>query len=63
MVSEILLKNIGAWRVHGGGFGGTIQAFVPENMLNKYRAVIQSVFGADSCYVLKVRNSGGIKLS
>ena len=62
-VSEMLLEGKGAWRVHGGGFGGTIQAFVPNDMLDTYKTTIESVMGAGSCYILKIRPVGGYELN
>lgn len=62
-VSEKLLKGKGAWRVHGGGFAGTIQAFVPNELLDTYKAEMENIFGAGSCYVLNVRPVGGIKVT
>ena len=59
---EYLLKGKGAWRVHGGGFAGTIQAFVPHDMLDEFCEKMESVFSKGSCYVLSVRPFGGIKL-
>jgi galactokinase len=44
-LSDIVLKGQGAWRVHGGGFAGTIQAFVPQNLLDKYITTLEHVFG------------------
>ena len=61
-LSETLLGERGAWRVHGGGFAGTIQAFVPLDLLETYRAAIEAVFGVGSCYVLRVRPFGGIQV-
>jgi len=61
-LSETILGERGAWRVHGGGFAGTIQAFVPLDMLDDYRAQMEAVFGPGSCYVLKVRQQGGVKI-
>lgn len=61
-ISEQLLKGKGAWRVHGGGFAGTIQAFVPNEMLDEYKNTIDSVFGDGSCHVLIVRPVGGAKV-
>lgn len=60
--SEIALKGQGATRVHGGGFAGTIQAFVPEDMVAEYRAFMDNVFGKGACHVLKVRKYGGMKV-
>jgi len=61
-MSETILGERGAWRVHGGGFAGTIQAFVPNDMLEAYRAQMEAVFGVGSCYVLKVRAQGGVRV-
>lgn len=61
-ISEQLLKGKGAWRVHGGGFAGTIQAFVPNDMLDKYKSVIDGVFGEGSCHVLIIRPVGGAEV-
>lgn len=61
-LSESILKGCGAWRVHGGGFAGTIQAFLPEYMLAEYKEMIESVFGQSSCHVLSVRPFGGVKI-
>ena len=57
-----VLKGKGAWRVHGGGFAGTIQAFVPADVLDEFKNRICSVFGENSCYVLNIRPVGGIKV-
>ena len=62
-LSEELLKGKGAWCVHGGGFAGTIQAFVPLDMLDTYKAKMEEVFGEGHCYVLNVRPVGGIKIT
>ena len=61
-LSETILGGRGAWRVHGGGFAGTIQAFVPFDMLDEYRAAMEEVFGAGACYVLKVRSFGAVRV-
>ena len=57
-----VLKGKGAWRVHGGGFAGTIQAFVPAEALAEFKSRICAVFGDNSCYVLNIRPVGGIKI-
>lgn len=57
-LSQQLLEGKGAWRVHGGGFAGTIQAFVPLDMLEEYRQTMDAVFGEGSCYVLIIRPVG-----
>lgn len=61
-VSESILGNHGVSRVHGGGFAGTIQAFVEDSFVENYREMLDSVFGEGSCHVLKVRPFGGIKV-
>ena len=62
-LSETILGDRGAFRVHGGGFAGTIQAFVPLELLERYRSQMEAVFGQGSCYVLKVRPQGGVRVS
>ncbi len=61
-VAEHLLAGRGAVRVHGGGFAGTIQAFVPNDMLDTFRTGIDSILGAGSCHVLSIRPQGGVVL-
>ena len=61
-LSEQLLRGRGAWRVHGGGFAGTIQAFVPLDALAAYQTKIETVFGRGHCYVLSIRAAGGVKV-
>lgn len=59
-VSEKLLNDVGgAWRVHGGGFGGTIQAFVPGADVPRYIAAMEDLFGKDCCYQVSIRPQGG----
>lgn len=61
-VTEYILKDNGVCRVHGGGFAGTIQAFVKNDVAKEYKNSIEAVFGAGTCHILKVRPYGGIKL-
>ncbi len=61
-LTEELLKGKGAYRVHGGGFAGTIQAFVPVEEIEGYVASMKKVFGENSCYILKVRSYGGCEI-
>lgn len=61
-LSEHLLGKKGAWRVHGGGFAGTILALVPLSLAEEYRAQMERVFGAGSCYRFAVRPVGGVKV-
>ncbi len=62
-LSQRVLADRGAWRLQGGGFAGTIQAFVPKDLLEQYRATLEGVFGKGSCYVLNVRNYGAIQVT
>jgi galactokinase len=61
--TENILKGKGAWRVHGGGFAGTIQAFVPDELLEKYIQEMCAIFGADVCHELMIRPVGGVQLA
>ena len=61
-VCERLLGGRGACRVHGGGFAGTIQAFVPLDMLDGFRAEMDRVLGDGACHVLTIRPVGGVRL-
>ena len=61
-LSKKILKDSGAVRVHGGGFAGTIQAFVPENLVNEYTKSMDKLFGKDSCLKLNVRPVGGVEI-
>ena len=58
-----ILGEKGAVRVHGGGFAGTIQAFVPTDKMNEYVSEMNRIFGNGSCYVLKIRPVGGIEIT
>ncbi len=60
-LAERLLEGHGAVRVHGGGFGGTLEAFVPEDMTEKFMEELEKVFGDGSCKILSFRAFGGIK--
>lgn len=63
-LAERYLKNCGgACRVHGGGFAGTIQAFVPAESVDGFAAYMESVFGEGTCHVLNVRSAGGVRLA
>jgi galactokinase len=57
-LSELVLKGEGAWRVHGGGFAGTIQAFVPQKLLGKYISTLEHIYGKGSCHNLFIRHQG-----
>ena len=57
---DSLLRGKGAYRVHGGGFAGTVQAFVPHHMLDGFKEAVEAGLGKGSCHVLNVRPYGGI---
>ena len=59
-LTEKLLGGKGACRVHGGGFAGTIAAFVPVDMLGGFKAGIEKALGEGSCHVMNIRKEGGI---
>ena len=61
-VSERVLGEKGACRVHGGGFAGTIQAWVPTDLADEYTKTMDEVFGEGACVGLSIRNYGGIKV-
>ena len=61
-VAESLLQGRGACRVHGGGFAGTMQAYVPLDLLDAYREGMEKVFGEGACHVLSVRDVGGVEV-
>ena len=59
---EHYLNGKGAYRVHGGGFAGTVQAFVPNDMLEAFRAGIDGALGEGACHVLSIRPQGGVEM-
>jgi len=61
-LSERILTGKGAWRVHGGGFAGTILAFVPDDLKDTYNKQLSAVFGDDCCLFLNVRKDGGMEI-
>ena len=56
------LENNGACRVHGGGFAGTIQAYIPMDRLDEYRKLMEGVFGAGALTVLRIRQLGAVEI-
>lgn len=58
-----LLGGRGAYRVHGGGFAGTVQAFVPMDLLEAFRTGIDECLGEGSCHVLSIRPQGGVEMT
>lgn len=61
-LAQQVLDGCGAWRVHGGGFGGTTQNYVPLDKLDEFTSAMERVFGDGSCHVLRIRPCGGIML-
>ena len=61
-ISEDFLGDNGVSRVHGGGFAGTIQAFVKNDIVIEYQKIMDKVFGQGACSVLKIRKYGGMKV-
>lgn len=61
-LTQRLLSGKGAWRIHGGGFAGTIQALVPLSDVDAYATEMSRVFGDDCCYRLSVRAEGGVEI-
>ena len=63
---DIPLRTLGgktaAWRVHGGGFAGTVQAFVPTEEVETFRRVMDAAFGEGRCMVLRIRPVGAVKI-
>ena len=59
---EHYLEGKGAYRVHGGGFAGTVQAFVPNEMVEAFRAGIDAVLGEGACHILSIRPQGGVEM-
>jgi len=62
ITDAVLSVTDAAWRVHGGGFAGTIQAFVPKMYVEMYRRAIDSAFGEGACHVLRIRPYGAIQV-
>ena len=62
MLSRRVLGEEGACRVHGGGFAGTIQAFVPKSKTDEYVSTLEEVFGSGSCHILQIRSVGAVQI-
>ena len=62
VAESFLADKKAAWRVHGGGFAGTIQSFVPAEHAEAFRALMDSVFGEGACIILRIRAEGAIRL-
>ena len=61
-LTKQFLGDKGACRVHGGGFAGTIQCYIPTEHLDSYKQMIEKVFGEGSCCVLNIRPVGGFEI-
>jgi len=61
-LAEQELSGIGAWRVHGGGFAGTIQAYVPTAHVSEFRSRMEQVFGKGACTVLRIRSESAMRI-
>lgn len=59
-VSDTILDDTCASRVHGGGFAGTIQTFLPDDKVDAYKSTLDDIFGKDACRILKIRKYGGM---
>lgn len=59
---EHYLQGRGAYRVHGGGFAGTVQAFVPMDILEQFKTGIEAALGEGACHVLSIRPEGGVEV-
>ncbi len=59
---QLLADKKAAWRVHGGGFAGTVQAFVPSDCVEAYRTAMDAVFGTGTCMVLRIRPVGAVRI-
>ena len=62
MMSRRILGNKGACRVHGGGFAGTIQAFVPKEKVIEYTTSLEGLFGTGACHILRIRPKGAVQI-
>ena len=62
MLAENALCGRGACRVHGGGFAGTVQAFVPLTRLDSFKAEMEAILGKGRCHILSIRPEGGAVL-
>ncbi len=63
LAEKYLSDKSGAWRVHGGGFAGTIQAYVPMSEVEGFRALMDGVFGEGKCIVLRIRPEGAVRIA
>ena len=62
LLSRKVLGKEGACRVHGGGFAGTIQAFVPKEKTGEYTEALEGAFGKGACHLLRIRPKGAVQI-
>ncbi|MBR4819415.1 MAG: galactokinase [Clostridiales bacterium] len=62
LLSRKVLGKEGACRVHGGGFAGTIQAFVPKEKVSEYTEALEGAFGKGACHILRIRPKGAVQI-
>ena len=62
LLSRKVLGKEGACRVHGGGFAGTIQAFVPKEKVREYTEALEGAFGKGACHILRIRPKGAVQI-
>ena len=62
-LAQRALDGCGAWRVHGGGFAGTIQAYVPLDFVPAFKAGMEALLGEGMCHVVSIRPVGGVHLT
>jgi galactokinase len=62
LAERVLAGEKAAWRVHGGGFAGTIQAYVPLSRVAEFRAVMDAAFGEGACLELHIRGVGAVRV-
>ncbi len=62
LAEQFLSDQNAAWRVHGGGFAGTVQCYVPNGKVEEFRALMDGVFGEGACIVLRIRSEGAMKV-
>ena len=62
LAERFLSGKKAAWRVHGGGFAGTVQAFVPSAEVEAFRREMDAAFGEERCMVLRIRPAGAVQI-
>lgn len=62
LAERVLAGKTAAWRVHGGGFAGTVQAFVPNELVGTFQKEMDAAFGKGACMVLRIRPVGAVKI-